>query len=323
VDSQIIVFNRVGHLWICKDLDHLRDFVPREDDDDRDAHSIKINFVHHDEEELLAAPVTQDERKLKYNARQLQKAEVAGDYLRRLGYPGPKTAATLAQFGHIKNVPMTNEGLRIRKDIVGLELPFVKGERSKQHVKAAAEIINEDLLREKKATDLFIDLFFLNKITFMLGVAYFPYCARPLYMQCHMKSKSQPHIVAAVKGFVGILRSQNVEVLCIKADQEPALAAAKREVESSLKIPVDLSTDNVGQVERGIRAVKSVCRRVKAGLPFKLFATLLVFLVAYAVARLNVWPSAQYPMKLVPRHMFTGIAPDAATIIDDSASWFS
>jgi hypothetical protein len=74
----------MGHLWVCKDLDHLRDFVPRNDDDDRDAHNIKINFVHHDEEELLAAPVTQDERKLKYNARQLQKSEVAGDYLRRL-----------------------------------------------------------------------------------------------------------------------------------------------------------------------------------------------------------------------------------------------
>jgi hypothetical protein len=82
-----------------------------------------------------------------------------------------------------------------------------------------------------------------------------------------------------------------------------------------LKIPVDFSSDNVGQVERGVRAVKSVCRRIKAGLPFKLFATLLVFLVAYAVSRLNVWPSAQYPMKLVPRHALTSVAPDASTIL--------
>jgi len=68
-----------------------------------------------------------------------------------------------------------------------------------------------------------------------------------------------------------------------------------------LKIKVDLSTDNVAEAERGVGVIKSVCRRLKAGLPFKIFPTLLVFLVAYAVSRLNIWPSSAFPLKLVPR----------------------
>ena len=82
-----------------------------------------------------------------------------------------------------------------------------------------------------------------------------------------------------------------------------------------MKIAVDLSTENVAEAERGIGVVKSVCRRVHAALPFRLFPTLLVFLIAYAVSRLNMWPSAHDPLKLVPRHALTGVACEAKTVL--------
>ena len=104
-------------------------------------------------------------------------------------------------------------------------------------------------------------------------------------------------------------------MLSIKSDQEPSLAAAKSTIESTLTIKVDLSTDNVAEAERGVGVIKSVCRRLKAGLPFKIFPTLLVFLVAYAVSRLNIWPSSAFPLKLVPRHALTGVLPDAKTVL--------
>ena len=82
-----------------------------------------------------------------------------------------------------------------------------------------------------------------------------------------------------------------------------------------MKIPVDLSTDNVAEAERGIGVVKSVCRRIHASMPYRLFPTLLVFLVAFAVSRLNIWPSAHNPLQLVPRHALTGKACDAKTVL--------
>ena len=198
---------------------------------------------------------------------------------------------------------------------MGFELAFAKGARNKRSAKPVAEIVNEDLLNESRRTHLFVDLFFLNKLVFMLGSAYLPYCSRPLYLQCHMRSKNTATITAAVTGFVGILASHKVQVLSIKSDQEPALAAAKSTIESSLKIAVDLSTEHVAEAERGIGVVKSVCRRVHAALPFRLFPTLLVFLIAYAVSRLNMWPSAHDPLKLVPRHALTGVACEAKTVL--------
>ena len=107
--------------------------------------------------------------------------------------------------------------------------------RNKRSAKPVAEIVNEDLLNESRRTHLFVDLFFLNKLVFMLGSAYLPYCSRPLYLQCHMRSKNTATITAAVTGFVGILASHKVQVLSIKSDQEPALAAAKSSIEMHIK----------------------------------------------------------------------------------------
>jgi hypothetical protein len=289
-----LVFKRIRNLWVCEDTDSLAKFIPTDH---------------------LAAPATQEEKRLKYNERQLKLSDATGDMLRRLGFPGSKTASALAKFGHVKNIPLTQEGLKIRQDIVGFELAFAKGARNKRSARPVAEIVNEDLLNESRRTHLFVDLFFLNKLVFMLGSAYLPYCSRPLYLQCHMRSKTTATITAAITGFVGILASHNVQVLSIKSDQEPALSAAKSAIESSLKIAVDLSTENVAEAERGIGVVKSVCRRVHAALPFRLFPTLLVFLVAYAVSRLNMWPSAHDPLKLVPRHALTGVACEAKTVL--------
>ena len=290
-----LVFKRSRNLWVCEDSNSLKSFVPT------DRH--------------LAAPATQEEKRLKYNERQLKLSDATGDMLRRLGFPGSKTASALAKFGHVKNVQLTQEGLKIRQDIVGFELAFAKGARNKRSAKPVAEIVNEDLLNESRRTHLFIDLFFLNKLVFMIGSAYLPYCSRPLYLQCHMRSKTTANITAAVTGFVGILASHKVQVLSIKSDHEPALSAAKSTIESSLKIAVNLSTENVAEAERGIGVVKSVCRRVHAALPFRLFPTLLVFLIAYAVSRLNMWPSAHDPLKLVPRHALTGVACEAKTVL--------
>ena len=289
-----IVFKRWRNLWVCEDIDHLKSFKPTYGP--------------------LAA-ITQEEKRLKYTEKQLKLSDSTGDALRRLGYPGTKTASALAKFGHVKNVPITQEGLRIRKDIVGFELAFAKGARNKKSARPAAEVVNEDILNETRKSHLFVDLFFLNKLVFMIAAIYLPYCARPLYLQCHMRSKTTAAITEAVQGFVGILSSQKVEVLSIKSDQEPALAAAKSTIESTLKIPVDLSTDNVAEAERGIGVVKSVCRRIHASMPYRLFPTLLVFLVAFAVSRLNIWPSAHNPLQLVPRHALTGKACDAKTVL--------
>ena len=92
-----LVFKRIRNLWVCEDTDSLANFIPTDH---------------------LAAPATQEEKRLKYNERQLKLSDATGDMLRRLGFPGSKTASALAKFGHVKNIPLTQEGLKIRQDIV-------------------------------------------------------------------------------------------------------------------------------------------------------------------------------------------------------------
>jgi hypothetical protein len=108
------------------------------------------------------------------------------------------------------------------------------------------------------------------------------------------------------------MRSKGVKASSIQFDMEPAVAAAKPEIEAATGVTVAQIGDNVAEVERGIATIKSVCRRVKASLPFGLFGILFVFIVGYAVSRANMWTSPNYPGSLSPRYAFTGVRPNAS-----------
>jgi hypothetical protein len=97
---------------------------------------------------------------------------------------------------------------------------------------------------------------------------------------------------------------------------EPSLKSAKSLIESTFQVTVEQSADNVPQAERAIGTVKMVCRKVTADLPFPVHGTLTVFLVAWAVSRINLWPSANFFGKLCPREALTGVKACANTEVN-------
>ena len=293
-----IVFKRHKQVWICNDYDGK------------------------DVAEVLqggTSMVTEAEKLLKYNRHELKQADEAAEYLKRLRYPGRGTAKSIVTTGALRNLPVTTKGLNVRFDIAGQELAAEQGGRRKSSPKLSPEIVNETITSEERSSILYLDLFFLNKFAFLLGAFYVPYSERAVYVQQFLsKGKGVESIVAAVTGFVGIMRSNKVKVDLIQCDMESAVAAAKPTIESSLNVKVQQIGDNVAEIERGIGSVKMVCRKVKASLPFNLYGILFVFLVAWAVSGLNLWPSPNFIGKLSPREALTGRKPDAARELNAS-----
>ena len=101
--------------------------------------------------------------------------------------------------------------------------------------------------------------------------------------------KTTEELVKALHSFVGPLRSKIRESSAVQYDKPSLVAAKSSTLEETLKISVNWTSDYVPQAERGICTVKAVCRKIISGLPYKLTVTLQVFMVAYAVNRINLW----------------------------------
>ena len=293
-----IVFKRHKQVWICNDYDS------------KDVADVLQGGT---------SMVTEAEKLLKYNRHELKQADEAAEYLKRLRYPGRGTAKSIVTAGALRNLPVTTKGLNVRFDIVGQELAAEQGGRRKSSPKLSPEIVNETITSGERSSILYLDLFFLNKFAFLLGAFYVPYSERAVYVQQFLsKGKGVQSIVAAITGFVGVMRSNKVAVELIQCDMESAVAAAKPTIESSLNVKVQQIGDNVAEIERGIGSVKMVCRKVKASLPFNLYGIMFVFLVAWAVSGLNLWTSPNFIGKLSPREALTGRKPDAARELNAS-----
>ena len=293
-----IVFKRSKQVWICNDYN------------DEDVSDVLRSGT---------SMVTEAEKLLKYNRHELKQAEEAAEYLKRLRFPGRGTAKSIVTAGALRNLPVTTKGLNVRFDIVGQELAAEQGGRRKSSPKLNPEIVNESIISEERSSILYLDLFFLNKFAFLLGAFYVPYSERAVYVQQFLsKGKGVESIVAAITGFVGVMRSNKVKVESVRCDMESAVGAAKPTIESSLNIKVQSIGDNVAEIERGIGSVKMVCRKVKASLPFNLYGILFVFLVAWSVSGLNLWTSPNFIGKLSPREALTGRKPDASKELNAS-----
>ena len=163
---------------------------------------------------------------MEFSARQLKQAEVARLHTKRLGFPGIGTLRGIVHGATVKDLPVASEGIRVQMKIVGSDPASEKGGRRKFNAKPTVDIKNMDLVTKRTVT-LFIDLFFVQKLPFLIGAVYVPYSERPLYLQAHMTGphpKGVKSLVRALSIFIGILKSHNVHVDVIKCDMEPSIS---------------------------------------------------------------------------------------------------
>ena len=260
----------------------------------------------------LSMVTTIEQLKRQFTKKQLEEIERVKSLHESLDLPGKATLLATVNSGEIMNIPnVSTEGIHNYFKLYGKPAAEDAGDRVKFKPKIPPQLVDESILEHIRKVILSIDLFFIGKLAFMIGSFMLPWCERPLILQQYLaKGKKPEAIVDAIRAFIGTMKTHRVEATLIRCDQEPALVASKSLIESTLGIKVEQLTENVPPAERSIRSVKTGCRKRVALLAFKLFPTLIPFLVAWAVSRLNLLVSATVPGKLTPYHAFTGRKPN-------------
>ena len=270
------------------------------DDDDEDnyfctaAHNVAINS------ESQNAFITISEMEKQYDKQQVNRAKEALELQGKLGYASDRDVHEVISHGAAINLPVTNSDFHTARKIYGPSVAILKGKT--RHRPPEVYHDNKVVVQEDVNQELHSDLFFVNKIPFLMSVVV------PLdyVMVNELRGRSSAILIQMFTKHVTAVNLEKFVVTKIIIDGEGAIAKIKDELERSLQLKVHPSPSKVPKTERKIETLKGRVRSVVMSLPFVLCKILVVMCVLWCVSRLNMVPSKARPNKVSAHEALTG-----------------
>ena len=256
-------------------------------------------YVWKEPRTVSSFPVTTvAEKKSQYTLREIKQADDANDFMASMLWPSKELAKQMCRASVLTGNPVGTKDIDIAYDIYGKPLELEKGARTKQH--SHKHVVLQELEPQpNRKTDLWLDIFYINKILMLTAVAYLSGCDRPLLLVRHMTSKKAEVLFDGCKAIIGNLRKYNVTVDKISIDRESAMNPVEPLL-SNEGYKVNMMPDHVVQAERNGRTIKEGVRKIQSSVKFPLFGALIVFTVYFVVSRLNMWPNPKRPEQPTP-----------------------
>ena len=227
-----------------------------------------------------------------FTRRQIKGAELARALYPRLVYPSVKDYRWVIRSHQIKDCPVTVPDVDVATKIWGKNIDSLKGKttRSKPNVVARDLVkVPTKLLNLHKEVFLTADIFFVNKIPFLLTLS------RKIYFTAvnHLANRTVPEIFKAFKEIYGYYLQRGFRITEVHVDGEfEPLKSLIQSLPGGPMVNLASANEHVPEIERRIRVVKERCRAVRHGLPFQRIPRLLtIYIVFYVVKMLNFFPT--------------------------------
>jgi hypothetical protein len=212
-----------------------------------------------------------------YNAREVQKALEAKEFLRNAGYPSMKEALNLVRDGDLVGIPYSPDDIRRYYDISKPQVENVRGTMTKQHTRAFHDF--DPAAREQRTQQSLVsDVMFVDRERFLISVS----SPLELTIASHLKSLSRNKLGEAMQAQFQLLRSRGFEPVRMLVDPQKALAAL-RNAFPGIEFDESGAGDHLGKVDAKIRRLKEMIQSVLAGLPYSLPKARIKDLVNFVV----------------------------------------
>ena len=230
--------------------------------------------------------------KIGFTKRQIKGAETARALYSALSYPSTKDYKWIIRSNLIRNCPVTVQDIQVASKVWGKDIAALKGKTirstptpvSRDFVK-----IPKEMMKLHKEVYLTMDIFFVNKIPFLLTLS------RKICFTAvnHLSSRSTRQIFEAFKEIYLYYLQRGFRITTVSADGEFApLQAFIESLPGGPRVNLASANEHVPEIERRIRVVKERCRATRHSLPFLRIPTLLmVNIVLNAVKLLNLFPT--------------------------------
>jgi len=227
-----------------------------------------------------------------FSQRQIKGAESARELYSTLGFPSMKDFKWVVQSNQILNCPVTVQDIDIAHKIWGKDIAALKGKttRSKPiHVARDFVKIPSEIVKLHKEVYLTLDLFFVNKIPFLLTLSR-NICFTTVN---HLADRKLAHIFQAFLSVYKLYLNRGFRIVTVHADGEFApLQALIHDMPGGPMVNLASANEHVPEIERRIRVVKERARAHRHSLPFNRIPKLLTIHIVFANVRmLNFFPS--------------------------------
>jgi hypothetical protein len=255
------------------------------------------------------------QRELQYTARELRTARDVRVMLRRLGSPNRYEVADMIKYNVFRNCPYSYKDIYLTYDVYGPDLCELRG-KTVRHVPLPATPYSLPRIVPSELT-LNVDLFYIDSDAYLVSVSshialtMVDYLGRINMRGNKIHARNALHVKKYLYRQINNYRARNFRITSINCDGEGAFNAITDDLRS---IGIDVNLHGPGQhvsvVERTIRLIKERVRGIYNTLPYVLPASLLIWLVYYAVNRINIVPRRGGLMHIPPREAFLGRKTD-------------
>ena len=250
---------------------------------------IYVHNLNSDRDIIRNRPVyvsTVEENKKNFTKREVESAELARAFARKMANPSNETLIRLVNEGRVSNIPFTATDIRNAEFIWGRSLANIKG-KTTTHKSEVVQV--NDIPRPISQRQIFMmDLMFIEKIPFLISVA------KPInVVQVNkLKDRTVKSIYKVVKKQLAVYRSRGFEIAKVRCDPESGLVALQPLLgEDRYDMDVAGQNESVPQIERVIRTVKERVRGFIHTLPYRLPLRFLQYLLFFCVLRMNMTPT--------------------------------
>ena len=154
-----------------------------------------------------------------YSARQISDAKRALKLLKVMGHPSKQDFIKMIRGGPLKNCEVTEDDVKRRFDIWIADIETIKGKSTRKtpdRVKINIVALPAEILEKNKIVTLDIDIFFTNKIPFLLSLGQ----AIILNTIQHLTDRKNDSLLAAITLICNLYYRRGFLVKYINADNE-------------------------------------------------------------------------------------------------------
>jgi hypothetical protein len=229
----------------------------------------------------------------KFTKREVTQAREAREMLAKMRFPSVSDAIDMAN--SCKNLGVCGRDFQVADAILGKDASSMKG-KTKKRASAVADISVKPAIVQQQQV-LSIDVMFIEKIPFLIGVATpldLTIVTSLISLDLNRPSRAAEAVRRGILYFYGVLSSQNFQVEVIMSDGEGAVGKLMTEL-NSLGMEVDVSGagGHVPRVERRIQLVKERVRAHTHYMPLTMSLSVKSMCVLYVVSRLNFIPRSE------------------------------
>ena len=246
--------------------------------------------------------LTTTDTRADYTKRELLRADEATRLMRNIGHPSEAVAKKMLRQGSIERVKLTSKDIDNAVDINGKSVPFLRGKSTRKRPIVARL---PPLKRFRVSAQFHTDIFFVVEKPYLLSVL----MPVGFGIITSIDSRRGTSIKSATAQQLSLARSRGYMVDTIFVDAEKGLQSLKGVFEG-VHVDVAGANQHVPVAEARIKLLKSVCRAVKAGVPWRIPPSKLIHLVFYSNNRINSVPSMSNEFAETPREIFWGTKLD-------------